>query len=126
MSEATFTLEIDDKDHEVFMSYGLLDEICRLCGGDPDATLQLALDDDLRSAALRALLSKRDKKGKITDEFNAFIVKVDAEDLGELIDWAGAHALDFFLARLEKMKQTGEARKVRLEALRSTSSGGPA
>lgn len=124
MPDYTFTIQVNNEDTEVFMSYGMLDEICRHCGGDPDAALMLPIDDDLRQATLKTLLSDRNEKGKITKEFESFGSKIDPIQAGELLVWAGAHALDFFLVQLEKMQKVGEARKDRLQALQSSLSGG--
>lgn len=112
-------ITVNGETREVKMTYGLLDQLCRI-SGDVDAALLLAIDHDLRHAALSAIFAERDKTGKITKEFNAFEFDADPEDVTGLLDWAGAHVLDFFLKAATRAQKTGSDRRAQMEALTPT------
>lgn len=119
MSDTQYTLEIDGASRDVKMTYGLLDAVCRACG-DAEGALTLNLDHDLREEVLNILLATRDSQGRITTPVNVMTMAADPEDIQNLLEWGGTHALDFFLKAAEKAKKTGEARADRLKALQST------
>lgn len=118
----TIEVSIDGESREIKMSFGLLNELSRKIG-DLDAIPMLAIDPDLRESVLISLLSKRDKKGKITEEFSFFEAGLTVEDVSNLIDWAGGHVADFFLTSLEKGKALIADREARLKALLPSSNG---
>jgi len=117
--DASFKVTVNGEEKTVTMYYGLLDVICKICG-DMEGVFFLAVDHSLREEALRALLSTRDKTGKITEEFNAFSADLSPEDAGELLAWAGDHALDFFVRSTERAQKSGKRVEPNLQALQPT------
>lgn len=123
MSDDTFEIQINGEGREIKMSFGLLNQLCSMCGDVEDA-MMFGIDANLREEALRLMLSKRDDQGRIEENVNLFNIDVDPDAINDLLDWAGGHVLDFFLKAAEKTKAMGEARQDRLEALQPSSSGG--
>lgn len=123
MSNEYFTIKVDGKDKEIKMSFGLLNQLCGMCG-DADDALMFGLNTDLREEALRLMLSKRDKEGRISDDVNLYLIDVDSDDVSDLLDWAGSHALDFFLKAATKTKAASEKHQEAMMALQPSSSGG--
>lgn len=123
MSGDNHEIQVNGKAKEVKMTFGLLNQMCGMCG-EPEDALMFGIHAELREEALRLMLSERDDQGRIVEDVNLFNTEVDANEVAELLDWAGAHVLDFFLNAAEKTKSTGESRKERLEALQPSSTGG--
>lgn len=123
--EDIYHFPVGDKSIEVFMSYGLLDELARLVG-DIEVVPQVMVLDELREPFLVALLSERDENGKITEKFNFFKSRVRPEDVTKLYEWAAGHLMDFFLQQLETAGRLGQNVKPRLEALMSSANGSQA
>lgn len=119
----TIDVKLGAETREVKMSFGLLNEISRKVG-DMDAIPEMALNADLRDEVLISLLSKRDSRGRITEEISFFELDATPEQISVLIEWAGAHVADFFLTSLEKTKNLIEQREGRIKALMPTSPGG--
>lgn len=119
MKDQLFSLSIGGEPLEIKMTFGLLNELCKIAG-DADAALMFNIQAELREEALVAMLSERDDKGRVTTSPNLFYLDADPEEINGLLDWAGAHVLDFFLTSAERAKASGTARKARLEALQST------
>jgi hypothetical protein len=119
------TIEIDGKEQELFMSFGLLDEISRLM---PDAeNLGLVnLDPELRSQVLIAVLSQRDEAGKIEKEFSAVGSKLSIKTTGEVLDWVTENVLDFFVRALESARKLQDKHGARVRELTSSLPGSPA
>ena len=92
------TVEVAGESRTVFMSYGLLGELSKLVGG-VEMIPSLSFDAALGGAALELMLASRDKRGKITNTEDASVVPFDfpVEQAESLINWAGAHLLDFFV-----------------------------
>jgi hypothetical protein len=90
------TVEVNGQSVEVKMTFGLLNEMCRLCG-DLDGMAMLMLDNDLRVQALKTLLSKRDEKGKVVEEINIETLDISTDHVLFLLDWAAGHVSDFFI-----------------------------
>ena len=114
----TYTVTIGGTETELKMSYGLLNEVARVVG-DIEAIPQIAYDIELRTALLTAVLSKRDKKGKITEEADLFNLDMDGEEVIDLLNWVGEHVLDFFIKSLTRAKKLLGERKADLEGLTS-------
>lgn len=92
----TFEIEVDGEQREVKMTYGLLDRLCRIVG-DIDNAVQMTVLPGLREAALRAMLAKRDARGKVVEEVDPVEVEASRRDLLALAAWARGHVLDFFV-----------------------------
>lgn len=123
MTDMKHTIKIADKPVHLKMTFGLLNEICRIAG-DGDAALLLNMDQDLRDATIKALLSERDEEGLITKDVNLFSLDATPEDIVGMLDWAGGHVLDFFLTATEKARDLGKRNEARLAVLQSTLTGG--
>lgn len=102
--ESRLTVNVGGTDRTLFMSFGLLNEIAALVGG-PDQVPELSFNPVVSTSALNLLLAARDKRGNIippTDDEPAVPLDLDPEAAEAMIDWAGAHVLDFFVRRLAK------------------------
>lgn len=99
------SVKLPKGEHEVFMSFALLNEIASLAGG-PEGIPRLSFDPATSTAAMELMLAPRDKRGRIIDpspeEDPIIPVDLDPEIAEQLLDWAGAHALDFFIRRFRK------------------------
>lgn len=120
-----FKLKLNGEDREIKMTFGLVNEICRLAG-DIDAVPEIAYNPDLREAVLISLLSERNERGEIVGEISVFNMDADPEDVVNLLDWASEHAVDFFLKALQRAKKLVEDRKETFQALMPSSTGSPA
>ena len=122
MAEDLFNITVNGDEHEIKMTFGLLNNLCRKVG-DIEAAAVIALDTNLRDAILIELLSKRDSKGKILEPIDLDSLEADPDSIIDLIDWAGTHVLDFFLKGLEGTKKLQEANTGRIKALIPSSTG---
>lgn len=122
MAEDLFNITVNGDEHEIKMTFGLLNNLCRKVG-DIEAAAVIALDTNLRDAILIELLSKRDSKGKILEPIDLDSLEADPDSIIDLIDWAGTHVLDFFLKGLERTKKLQEANTGRIKALIPSSTG---
>lgn len=112
-------------DREITMSYGLLNELASVVP-DIEQIPQMSIDNDLRNQILIQILSERDEKGRITEQPNLFTMNLTTEQVLDLLDWAGAHLMDFFLTSYERVQKIGAQSQERLTALTSTLAGGQA
>lgn len=122
MAEDIFDLQVNGKEHNIKMTFGLLNNLCRKVG-DIEAAAVIALDTNLRDSILIELLSTRGADGKIISPIDLDVVEVEPDAIIDLIDWAGTHVLDFFLKGLERTKKLQEANTGRIKALIPTSIG---
>lgn len=115
------TVNIAGQGRELFMSFGLLNEIASLVGS-PEGVPTLSFDPSASHALLELVLAKRDKRGNIIREEDEPIVPLDLEpDAAEaIIDWAGTHALDFFIRRFAKSAQLFATQAENLAAVGSS------
>jgi len=119
MADDHFTIQVGGEDHDIKMSFGLLNNLCRKAG-DIDGAAMVALDQDLRDAFLVELLSPRDPRGKIKEPIEPFELDVEVQSVLDLIDWAGNHVMDFFLKGLERTKALQDRNMDRIKALMPT------
>lgn len=120
--DAEKTVTVNGKEVTVKMTFGLLNEMCRVCG-EIDGAALLLMDNDLRELALITLLSERDAKGKIKKQIDVNEIDMDMDEAVDLLDWAGGHVADFFLKAAERTKGRFEPLQKRVQALMPTSSG---
>lgn len=113
------TVTVNGQEKTVKMTFGLLNEMCRICG-EIDGAAMLTLDNDLRIAGLNTLLSDRDEKGKIKVELDTHNLDIRPDEVIELLDWAGGHVTDFFLKAAKKTKDRYEPIKKQLKDLTIT------
>lgn len=98
-------VEIDGKVREFYMSFGLTNEIAHLVGG-VEGIPDLSFNQTTAMAALELILAPRDKRGNIIrpaeDEDPIVPYNLDPEAAEAILDWAGNHALDFFVRQFAK------------------------
>lgn len=111
------------EERELFMSYGLLNELTKLVGS-PEVAPSITIDEDLRADVLKACLAERKASGKIVKELED-VEDIDAsiEDIEKLLDWATEHVLSFFVRSLGKMVKQAESNKDVLAGLKSSLDG---
>lgn len=96
--EPRITIQTPAGEREVFMSFGLLNELTALIG-TPEQVPALSFNPGISSAAIELLLSTRNKRGKIDDEQEVAAFELEIDEAERLLDWAGEHVLDFFVRR---------------------------
>jgi hypothetical protein len=117
------SIKISGEERELFMSYGLLNELAKIVGS-PEAAPQIAINEYLREEVLKATLAERKPSGKVTkpvadiDDIDISIADVEA-----LLDWATENVLSFFVRSLKKVVGHAEANKDAFEALKSSLAG---
>ncbi|BAQ50289.1 hypothetical protein [Methylobacterium aquaticum] len=114
-------VNISGEDRDLFMSFGLLNEVASLVGS-PEGVPTLSFNPPTAHALLELVLAKRDKRGNILRDDEEPIVPHDLDpDVGEtIIDWAGAHVLDFFIRRFKKSAQLFATQAENLAAVGSS------
>lgn len=118
---AYLKVEISGKSRDLFMSFGLLNEIASLAGG-PEGIPNLSFNPSTSTALLELVLAERDPRGGIVRPEEGVIVPpdLDPSTAEEIIDWAGGHALDFFVRRFAKSAKLLAARAAELAAAGSS------
>ena len=111
-----FSIKVDGVERDIKMTMGLVNKLAAI-SGDIDGASTMAIDNDLREAALVVLLSPRDNKGKITETIDLDNIEVDQEAVLELLDWAAEHTLDFLLKALQRTKALQDRNLDRVKAL---------
>lgn len=113
MSELEYRLEIvqDGQAREIFMSFGLLDEITRLMG-DPATAASVYFNPELREEVLLTALHERSKTGKVVKESLPLDeLDIPIDHMETLLAWEVEHSIAFFarsMERVVKSKQTLE------------------
>jgi hypothetical protein len=95
---------LDGQEKTLFMSFGLLNELCRMYGDVHTAT-QVPLNADLRDVTLITLLSPRDENGMIPEgkEVRLNLLDMPLDDGDKLLSWASEHAIYFFVTALKRV-----------------------
>lgn len=120
--ESRITLDVGGTDRTLFMSFGLLNEIAALVQS-PENIPELSFNATTSTAALHLMLAPRDKRGNLLpekDDEPAVPLDLDPAIAEQLLDWAGAHVLDFFVRRLTKSAQLYATRADQLAAAGSS------
>jgi hypothetical protein len=122
-TENTITIKFNNEDRDIFMSFGLLNDLTKLVS-DPSEVPRILLDPDLRDAVLKELLAERKRSGKILKELPD-VEDIDAspEDIEKLLDWTMEHVISFFVRSLKKTAQMGERHLETLKSLQSSLDG---
>lgn len=118
----TFSLEVNGKAREVFMSMGLLNELCKLIG-DVENIGNVVVDDALREGVMVSLLAERSKSGKISQKFDIDELDVDPDQVIALVGWATEWVVDFFMKSAEAAKRVMVKNQERLNSLMSSPAG---
>lgn len=110
-------------ERELFMSYGLLNELAKLVQS-PEIAPSISLDEHLREEVLKACLAERKPSGKVLKAVEDMDdLEVSVEDIEAILDWATENVLSFFVRSLGKMVKRVEANKDVLEGLKSSLDG---
>ncbi|MBN7759783.1 hypothetical protein JYP52_01425 [Nitratireductor aquibiodomus] len=100
-----FEITQDGETREIFMSFGLQNEITTLMG-DPAIAASTYFDPELREKVLLAALHERTKTGKIVskaEELDDFDISVS--DIEALLAWEVEHAIAFFARSMDRVKK---------------------
>lgn len=118
-----YTIKMDGKDKEIFMSFGLLRDLARALPNHNDPMLVFQ-DPNMFDTVLWLLLIDRSETGKILiDEFDLDDHILDEEAMVPMVKWAMEHLLSFFLRKLSQLPTLGEASLPQMEALLSAFPG---
>lgn len=118
----TITIKQNDEDRELFMSFGLLNELTRIIG-DPSRVTQVALDPALRDEFLTALFAKRKKSGKIEEAADIEDLDISYEDVEKALTWAQEHVMSFFVRSFRQIKAVTEKHEAEVTSLTSSLGG---
>ena len=113
-----FQIVQDGDDREIFMSFGLLNEITTLMG-EPATAASVYFDPALRVAVLLAALHVRSKTGKVEHQIKSLDeLEIAPADMEALLAWEVEHAIAFFARSMERVVKM----KGQLESLTSATS----
>lgn len=118
----TLTITDAGKPRELFMSFGLLDELLKIIGDIP-AISAIAIEPDLRFRVLNSVLAERNDVGIVTQPITLFTLRVAQEDIHLICSWVAEHALDFFLTAIERNLNVHLKHQSRLTASTPSGSG---
>lgn len=118
----TITIKLDGEDRNIFLSFGLLNELSLLVNDISDLP-SIPLNTRLRKQVLSACFATRKKSGKIEAEVDIDDVDVSIGDSERIIDWVVDHMMAFFLRSLKKVVLTTEANKIDMQDLGSSLNG---
>lgn len=122
-TENTFTLKLGEEEREIFMSFGLLNDLTRLVT-DPSEVPRMLLDPELRDAVLKELLAERKKSGKVLKDLpDVEDIDADPGEIEKLLDWTMEHVMAFFVRSLQKTAKMGERHLETLKSLQSSLDG---
>ncbi|ESY35768.1 hypothetical protein NKK48_01565 [Mesorhizobium sp. C386A] len=104
-----FEITQDGATREIFMSFGLLNEITTLMG-EPAAAASVYFNPELREKVLLTALHQRTKTGKIESR----VVSLDdpdisVSDMEALLAWEVDHAIGFFTRSMDRVVKTKSA-----------------
>jgi hypothetical protein len=116
VTKDTIDLTYNGRTKEVFMSFGLLNEISRAVG-DVEQIGMISVDPDMRETVLKILLSERDEEGNIVKNFNMITAKITMDEVNRLIEWVADNVFDFFLKALGGAKRLQQKNEPRVLAL---------
>ena len=120
--EDKITVQIGEEERELFMSYALLNRLARYIGNEHADVTSIFINPEAQHQVLVEILAPR-KNGKIAQGFDLENIELTREVADEIIEWAGAHVMDFFLRGLEKTAALGQANQKRALSLTSSLSG---
>ncbi len=120
----TILIKQDGESRELFMSFGLLNELVRLFDS-PDRVNTIAADHDLRNQVLKSSLAKRTNTGKPTHPVDLEDVEISIDDVENVLEWSSAHVLGFFIRSLKKVVTLTQKNQADMEGLASFATGSP-
>lgn len=120
--DRTLTLEVNGKSRDLFMSFGLLNELIRLIGEVERVSLA-PVDHDLRNSLLKAVFAERSKAGRVTQEVDLDDLDIDPMDVPKVLAWVTHWVIDFFIQSGEAVKGVFVATQDRVKSLTSLPTG---
>ena len=117
------TIKQDGEDRELFMSFGLLDNLTRHVA-TPEEVATVPFSPDLREDILKDILAKRTKSGKVEGErpeIDDFDISI--ADHEKLLNWAMGHILGFYVRNLQMVSETSNTHEKAIQAVVSSMSG---
>jgi hypothetical protein len=116
------TIMLNGKSEELFMSFGLLNEVSQVVG-DVENLPMVVINPDMREKCLQVILSERDDDGKITKKFNFYKAKITIDEVNKIVEWVSENLFDFFLKALEGANNLREKGEPKLQSLMSSLAG---
>lgn len=111
-------ITLDNKELEIFMSFGLLDELCRIVG-EIDSVPFIGVSHEMRRQVLAAVFAERTKSGKIIKSVDWEDLELDPDTVIRLLAWVAEHVLNFFMLQLNTLKELTSKNEDQLKALQS-------
>lgn len=101
--DKTITLKVGEEDREIFMSYGLQDQLLRLI---PDTHLvgTVYTDSNVRNAVIEQVLADRSKTGKIILQRSFDEYEIELEEVEKLLGWVVDHVTAFFVRVINQLE----------------------
>jgi hypothetical protein len=121
----TLTIQINGEERELFMSFGLLNELTAIIG-DPSRVGAVSLDPELRAKFLSAIFAKRKKSGKIEEAIDYDDLEVSLDDVEKTMSWGQEHVLNFFVRSFRNIQTVTEKYKDEVTSLTSSLTGSKA
>ena len=115
-------VKVNGEDREIFMSFGLLNELTKIVE-DPARVTAISVDNDLRDMVLKSLLATRKVSGKVENPCDLDDTEISVEDVERLLAWGAEHTLGFFLRSLQKVMELTKKNEKEMTALASFASG---
>ncbi len=119
---ATITVTVDDQSRDIFMSFGLLNELTSVID-DPQRIASIPLNNDVRNQVLSMVLADRKKSGKLIAEIDLSETDISISDVEILIDWVQGHLLDFFVRSLKRVMALTKNHEAEVASLASSLDG---
>lgn len=116
------TIKINDEERELFMSFGLLNELTKIVV-DPSRVGAVNLDPELRESFLTALFAKRKKSGKVEEDIDYDDIDISVEDVESALSWAQEHVLSFFVRSFRNIQTVTEKYSEEVTSLTSSLAG---
>lgn len=121
--EDVIEVTIGEDTREIFMSYGLLNELSKIAGS-PEVIAAVAVDAELRDNMMIAVLAERKKSGKIVTPIEDLDeVEISYQDAEKLLKWALEHTMGFFMRSLENVAEMTESHQEVMAELMSSLDG---
>ncbi len=118
----TLTILVDSVDREIFMSFGLLNDLTTVVA-DPGRVATISMDPALRVSVLNTVLAIRKKNGKIEQAVDVTDIDISIKDAERLIDWVSEHVMSFFVRSLQKVLAIQQHKEGELKVLLSSLAG---
>lgn len=106
-------------DREIFMSFGLVNELCNIIK-DPAQIHIFDLDENVRKAVIESIFAERTKSGRKTNVVELEDLEYSMSEIEKALDWAKEHVMNFFIRRLESTAKLADQTKDKMAKLESS------